>query len=383
MANDRNFDGELTKAISGSLIVGRVVVMAVAITIASLAVYAFNALAIIKVDRPKLQWLFWVNYTISGIGWVLAAYFVLAGMASVCKMAVARESGESSNVLRGIIGIGANLFVVVFATLRYLIWFAALLLLIWGLGFLGRIPGFGPIIYGIGLGLVSTVAALWLAVHIGKFFVSALVLPGIIATAGQKGMSCYKEAKRLLNGQPVRLVKRFLAVGLVLVLFSFLVAQGLTLLAGDGRTTAGHAGNALGRNSYEVLIGGPPLKKLPMLPVYPALPLGQRMRMGTAIPRAQAEGARLAGAWIYGIELIVVLLILKAIAANFFALAGLATYNSLKGEKELPIKAPDVKVDLSKIKGSFDAVGAKIKEEMKGETAAPKKKKAEEKEEGD
>ena len=96
--------------------------------------------------------------------------------------------------------------------------------------------------------------------------------------------------------------------------------------------------------------------------------------MGTAIPLGQAAGAPLAGAWIYGIELIVVLLILKAIAANFFALAGLAAYNALKDEKELPITTPDVKVDLSKIKGSFDAVGAKIKDEMQSETAAPKKK---------
>ena len=69
MANDRNFDGELTKAISGSLIVGRVVVMAVAIAIASLAMYAFNALAsLIKVD-----WLFWLNYLIRGAGWAIGA----------------------------------------------------------------------------------------------------------------------------------------------------------------------------------------------------------------------------------------------------------------------------------------------------------------------
>jgi hypothetical protein len=166
MANDRNFEGELTKAISGSLIVGRVVVMAVAIAIGSVALYALGALA----DIVKAQWLFWLKYLIGGIGWVVAAYFVLSGMVVVCKMAAARESGQSKNIFSGIMGIFANLFVVFFATLRYLFWFAALLIVIWGLGFIGRIPGFGPIIYGIALGLVSLAAALWLALHVAKFF---------------------------------------------------------------------------------------------------------------------------------------------------------------------------------------------------------------------
>ncbi len=362
MTDNRSFEGELTKAISGSLIVGRIVVMAVAIAIASIAIYGFGELG--KLMRPGdnvPQWLFFIRYALIGIGWVLGAYLVLSGMVAVCKMAAARESGESKNIFSGIIGIFANLFVVFFATVRYLCWFIAPLIVIWGLGFIGRIPGFGPIIYGAALGLVSLAAALWIGLHVAKFFLSALVLPAIIATSGQKGISCFKESKRVLNGQPIRLVKRFLSVGLVLVLFSFLVAQGIAFLAGDGQTTPGQGGNALGR-SYEVLIGGPPLKKLPLLPAYPALPLNQRVTMATGVQLGQATKARLAGAWIFGIEFIIILLVLKAVAANFFALAGLSAYQTLKGEPDMPITAPDVKVDLSKLKGSFDAVGAKIKE---------------------
>ncbi len=102
MADNRNFDGELTKAISGSLVAGRIVVMAVAIAIASVAVHGFAALALIKVG-----WLFWLNYLIAGIGWVIGAYFVLAGMTTVCKMAVGRESGQSWNIVSGIVDIFA------------------------------------------------------------------------------------------------------------------------------------------------------------------------------------------------------------------------------------------------------------------------------------
>ncbi len=372
MTDNRNLEGELTKAISGSLIVGRIVVMAVAIAIASVAVYAFGALGGVIKLGAKSQWLFFIKYLLTGIGWVRGAYFVLSGMVAVCRMAAARESGQSRNMFAGVMDIFTNLFVVFFATVRYLFWFVALLIVIWGLGFFGRIPEVGPIIYGIALALVSLVAGLWIALHVAKFFLSALVLPGIVATTGQKGVSCFKESKRILNGQPVRLVKRFLSVGLVLVLFSFVVAQGIGFLAREG-------GQALGDNNDGVLNGAPTMKKLPLVPAYPVLPVVRQIQMGTAIGVSPREtGTRLAGAWIFGIELIIVLLILKAVAANFFALAGLSTYQALKGEPEVPITAPDVKVDFSKFKGSLDAVGAKFKEEMQeqGETPAPKKKTA-------
>ena len=374
MADNRNFDGELTKAVSGSLIAGRIVVMAVAIAIASVAVYGFRALALIKVG-----WLFWLNYFIAGIGWVIGAYFILSGMATVCKMAVGRDSGQSWNILSGIMDIFGNLFVVFFATVRYLFWFAALLLVIWGLGFFGRIPEFGPIIYGIALGLVSLAAALWVALHVAKFFGSALILPGIIATTGQKGIACFKETKRVISGQPVRLIKRFLAVGLAFVLFSYLVAQGIGFLRAQG-------GNALGGKNGPVLNGAPTVRYLPVVPAYDVLPVVRQIQMGTAIGRGTADGTRLAGAWIFGIELMIVLLLLKAVAVNFFALAGMSTYNALKGEPDAPITSPDMKVDLSKLKGSIGAVGAKFREEMKseggGETPGPKKKTAPKKSEG-
>lgn len=373
MADNRNFDGELTKAISGSLIAGRIVVMAVAIAIASVAVHGFAALALIKV-----AWLFWLNYLIAGIGWAIGAYFVLAGMTTVCKMAVGRESGQSWNIVSGIVDIFGNLFVVFFATFRYLFWFVVFLVVIWGLGFIGRIPGFGPIIYGIALGLVSVAAAWWVALHVVKFFGSTLILPGIIATTGQKGISCFKEAKRVISSQPVRLIKRFLAVGLAFVLFCYLVAQGIGFLCGQG-------GGALGGNAG-VLNGAPTVRYLPVIPAFDVLPVVGQIQMGDAIGQVNATRARLAGAWIFGIELIVLLLVLKAVAASFFTLAGMSTYNALKGEPDASITAPDVKVDLSKLKGSFGAVGAKFREEMKeggGGSPETTKKAAPKKSEGD
>ena len=377
MADNRNFEGELTKAISGSLIIGRIVVMAVAIAIASVGVYAFGAIDDAVELGQKSQWLFWLKYLISGIGWVIGAYFVLSGMAAVCKMSAARDSGQSRNIFSGIMDIFGNLFVVFFATLRYLFWFVALLIVIWGLGFIGRIPGFGPIVYGIALGAVSVAAALWIALHVAKFFGAALVLPGIIATTAQKGISCLKESKRIINGQPVRLVKRFLTVGLVLVLFAYVIAQGIAFLAGNGVNNPGHGGAALGK-SYEVLVGGPPLKYLPLAPGYPVLPVNQTLRMVSGVQVGQASKARLAGAWIFSIELIVVLLILKAVALNFFALAGMSTYQALKDAPAASITAPDIKVpDFGKMKGSLGAVGAKFREEMREggeETKAPPKK---------
>ncbi len=368
MANDRNFEGELTKAISGSLIVGRIVVMAVAIAIASVAVYALGALdGAIKLGA-KSQWLFWLKYLIRGIGWILGAYFVLSGMVAVCKMAAARESGASSNIFSGIAGIFANLFVVFFATVRYLFWFVALLIVIWGLGFIGRIPEFGPIISGIALGLVMLAAALWIALHVSKFFVSVLVLPAIMGTSGQKGISCFKESKRILNGQPIRLVKRFLAVGLVVVIYSFVVAQGIGFLGT-------HGGQALGAKNSPVLNGAPPIKKLPTVPAYAPVPVVTQVQMGTVLGATKATGTRLAGAWIFGIEFMILLVVLKAIGANFFALAGMSTYQALKGEADMPITSPDIKVDLSKIKGSFDGLGAKFKEEMHADEGGAQKKK--------
>jgi hypothetical protein len=376
MADNRDFDGELTKAVSGSLIAGRIVVMAVAIAIASVAVHGFGALALIKTDKPALQWLFWLNYLIRGIGWVIGAYFVLAGMTTICKMAVGRESGQSWNIVSGIIDIFGNLFVVFFATVRYLFWFVAFLIVIWGLGFFGRIPEFGPIIYGIALGLVSVAAAWWVALHVVKFFGSTLILPGIIATTGQKGISCFKEAKRVISSQPVRMIKRFLAVGLAFVLFSFVVARGIVFLQKSG-------GKAMGNKNGAVLNGAPTVRYLPVIPDYNVLPVVGAIQMGDAIGQNNATGTRLAGAWIFGIELIILLLVLKAVAANFFTLAGMSTYNALKGEPDAGITAPDV--DLSKLKGSFGAVGAKFREEMKegGSSPEPKKKAAPKKEEGD
>ncbi len=368
MADNRNFEGELTKAISGSLVVGRVVVMMVAIAIGSVAVYAFGKLAMIKVG-----WLFWLNYTIAGIGWVLAAYFVLSGMVSVCKMALARETGQGGNTVTGIVGIFSNLFVVFFATLRYLFWFVAVLVLaIWAVGFLGRIPEAGPILYGIvPLGIISMCAALWIAVHVAKFFGNALILPGIIASTGQKAVSCFREGKRVINGQPVRLVKRFLSIGLVIVLFSFVVAQGLAFFAT-------HARAALSGKNAPVIGGAPAMRYLPTVPSYAPLPVVTRVQMGSVLPPAKATGTRVAGAWFLTIEFMVLLLILKAIGANLFALAGMSTYQALKDEPAASITAPDLKVpDLGKMKGSLGAVGAKFREEMREggeEKKAPPKK---------
>ena len=370
MAENRSFEGELTKAISGSLVVARIVVMAVAIAIASVAMYGFEALGNLIKTAPtgKSVWgpqsLFWIKYTIRGIGWILAAYVVLSGMVAVCKMAAARESGQSRSLVAGIMDVFLNLFGVFFATLRYLVWFAALLILLWGLGFVGRIPGFGPIITGAALAVVMLVLALWIALHIAKFFGAALVLPAIIASSGQKGVVCFKEAKRIVHGQPVALVKRFLAIGLAILLFSFAVCQGVTFLAN-------HGGSALGEQA-PVLNGAPPMKVIPKLPVYTALPVVQVQRMW-ALGTGAADKTRLAGAWIFGIELLIVLLIIKAAAANFFALAGMATYRELKDAAPAPISGPDIKVDLSKVKGSLGAVGAKFKEQMKDDEPASKK----------
>jgi len=85
-----------------------------------------------------------------------------------------------------------------------------------------------------------------------------------------------------------------------------------------------------------------------------------------------------AGAWFLTIEFMVLLLILKAIGANLFALAGMSTYQALKDEPAASITAPDLKVpDLGKMKGSLGAVGAKFREEMREggeEKKAPPKK---------
>jgi hypothetical protein len=205
---------------------------------------------------------------------------------------------------------------------------------------------------------------------VGKFFLSTLVLPGIIAEGGGKAIRYFNESKRVMNGYTVRLIKRFLSIGLVVVIFVFVTTQAWSFIANKTADT-------MGDNTNVALRGGPPMTVPPIVPSYQQLPI---VGNGANIGKATGGGKSAAG-WIFGIEMIIILLVIQSIPAIFYAVAGMYTYQTLKGEAENPISSPDVKVDLSKIKGSFDGLGAKFKEEMHDdEGGAPKKKTAAKKE---
>jgi hypothetical protein len=159
-------------------------------------------------------------------------------------------------------------------------------------------------------------------------------------------------------------------VGLVIVIFVYVTSQALAfVIAKTADTMTPDKLNV-------VLRGGPPMTVPPIVPAYQNLPIiGDSANIGKAL-----GGGKAAAAWIFGIEMIIILLVIQSIPAIFFTVAGMYTYQSLKGEAEMPISSPDVKVDLSKMKGSLGAVGAKFKEEMR--EAPPEQKKAPPKKEG-
>jgi len=358
MAEKRNLEGELTKAISHSLDFHKIVVMAIAIAVATIALHFFGWVGS-KIGGKYVQ-IF--QYIISGIGWLVGAVAVLCAMVAVCKMSAAKDAGEKKSFIAGIGYAVSSILTVIFANLRYLIWLALGIIVLWLLGYLGLIPKAGPVIWGI-IGFIAVLIGLYLAFFvIVKFFLGTLILPGIIAQGG-KAIQCFKESKRIMNGHTITLIKRFLSVGLVIVIFVFVTLQAWQFVANKTADT-------MADNTREALSGGPPMRVPPIVPAYQFLPIiGDAGNVGKDL----LGGTKGAGAWIFGIEMIIILLVLQSIPAIFYAVAGMYTYQSLKGEAEMPISSPAVPVDFSKLKGSFDAMGAKFREQMKEEDE-PKKK---------
>ena len=357
MANDRNFEGEVTKAIGHSLDFHKIIVMAVAIAIATIAFHLFGWIGS-KISGDYVQ-LF--RYLISGIGWLVGAIVVLSAMVAVCKMASAKDGGQKVGFVGGIGHSVAAVFTVFFACFKYLIWLAAGIIVTWVLGWVGLIPKAGPIIWGIA-GFIAVLVGLYLAFFVvGKFFLSTLVLPGIIAEGGGKAIRYFNESKRIMNGHTVRLIKRFLSIGLVVVIFVFVTMQAWAFIASKTADT-------MAGNTRQAITGGPPMTVAPVVPSYQQLPIiGAAANIGNTL-----GGGKGAGAWIFGIEMIIILLVIQSIPTIFFAVAGMYTYQTLKGEAETPITSPDIGDLGSKIKGSFDGLGAKFKEEMKDEAPAKK-----------
>ncbi|MBN1918235.1 MAG: hypothetical protein JW889_10020 [Verrucomicrobia bacterium] len=359
MAENRSFEGELTKAISHSLDWHKIVVMAISIAIATIAFHLFGWVG----GKIRGQYIQVFQYLIAGIGWVVGVVAVLCGMVAVCKMAAAKDAGEKKSFMVGIGYACSSLLTVIFANLRYLILLAAGIAVMWVFGWLGLIPGgAGPVIWGI-IGIIAVLVGLYVTFFVvTKFFLSTLIVPGIIAQGG-KAIACFKEGKRIINGHTIRLVKRFLSVGLAIVLFVFLTVQALDFVAAKTMDT-------MTRDNLNVVLpGGPPMTVAPIVPSYRNLPI-----IGDGVSIAEnLGGGKAAAAWIFGILMIVLLLALQSIPTIFYAVAGMYTYQTLKGEPETPISGPDVNVDLSKLKGSLGAVGAKFREEMKDEGEAPKK----------
>jgi MFS family permease len=357
MAENRNFEGELTKAISHSLDFHKIIVMAIAIAIATVALHFFVWVGG-KISGKYVQ-LF--TYLISGIGWVVGAVAVLSAMVAVSKMAAAKDAGEKKSFIAGIGLCASTVLTVIFANLRYLIWLALGIAVMWIFGWLGLIPKGGPIIWGI-IGIIAVLVGLYVAFFVvAKFFLNTLILPGIIAQGG-KAIQCFKESKRIINGHTIRLIKRFLSIGLVIVIFVFVTCEAWRFVYSKTEDT-------MADNTRAALSGGPPMKVPPVVPSYQYLPIvDDSVNLGKALP-GNTKGA---GAWIFGILMIVLLLGLQSIPAIFYAVAGMYTYQALKGEPETPISGPEVPVDLSKLKGSLDAMGAKFREEMKEDEGAKK-----------
>ncbi len=362
MADNRNFEGELTKAIGHSLDWHKIVVMAIAIAIATIASHFFVWVG----SKITGKYVALFGYLISGIGWLVGAVAVLCAMVAVCKMAAAKDAGDKKSFLAGIGYASASVLTVIFANLRYLVWLAAGILLTWILGYVGLIPKVGPVVWAI-IGVIPVLVGLYVIFFIvAKFFLGTLILPGIIAQGGGKAIQYFKESKRIINGHTIRLIKRFLAIGLVIVVFVFATFEAWQFVGSKTEDT-------MADNAGVALSGGPPMRVPPIVPAYQNLPIiGNAANVGKAL-----GGGKAAAAWIFGIWMIIILLALQSIPAIVFAVAGMYTYQGLKGEAEMPISSPDVKVDLSKMKGSLGAVGAKFREEMREggeEKKAPPKK---------
>ena len=120
MAEKRNLEGELTKAISHSLDFHKIVVMAIAIVVATIALHFFTWVGS-KISSKYAQV---VQYFISGIGWLVGAVAVLCAMVAVCKMSAAKDAGEKKGFIAGIGYAVSSILTIIFANLRYLIWLA-------------------------------------------------------------------------------------------------------------------------------------------------------------------------------------------------------------------------------------------------------------------
>lgn len=358
MAENRSFEGELTKAISHSLDWHKIIVMAISVAIATIALHFFGWVGS-KIGGKYVQVF---QYLISGIGWLVGAVAILSAMVAVCKMAAAKDAGDKKSFIAGIGYACSSVLTVIFANLRYLIWLAAGILVTWVLGYIGLIPKAGPIIWAIA-GVIPVLVGLYIVFFIvAKFFLGTLILPGIIAQGGGRAIQYFKESKRIMNGHTVRLIKRFLSIGLVVVVFVFVTCEAWQFVYNKTLDT-------MADNTRVALTGGPPMTVPPIVPSYQRLPIiGDDANIGKAL-----GGGKSAAAWIFGIWMIIILLVVQSVPAILFTVAGMYTYQALKSEPETPISAPNVPVDLSKLKGSLGAVGAKFKEQMRDEGGTAKK----------
>ena len=381
MAKGDSLVQDISGAVNHALSPVKIVVMTLGTLIALIALVGLGELgALIKVRG--LQWLTWI---IQAAGILGAVIVIVSNMVAVIKMVAQEESGGKKMSFLGGIGVAISGFTqVLFAIMKPLTFILIGYAVIFGVGVVCLIPAVGPIIWGVGGGLIAVLGGIFAAFWMLKLLLAVFVLPTVIAEGKKEDAGYYKTSADFVKGHIFPLLVRLAIVAVMAVLFLQIFFTGLRLAESTAPIT-------MGKNAPTINAG--PLKKFVPgdmgLRFHPSVyaqglsirsyqTAGERMRGG------YPEGVHKVGGIIYSIGLGVLSCVALAVVFIFTAVSGRKAYEALKDQPVVEIKGPDVDVDA--VRKKVKAIHSKVKEEMGDGGDEPAKKEEagkEKKEEGE
>jgi len=360
MAAKNSLLDDLAKAVNHSLSFNKIVVMALG-TIVSLVVLGLFGWLGSLIKAPGLQWLAWVIQTLGLFG---AFLVLLANMTAAARMAAQEGKGDKKMSFVGGIGIAvASLTKVLFAVLKPIIFILIGIAVILGMGLIGLIPAVGPVIWGIGLGLIANITGILLVSYgMFKLLLVAFVLPGIIVEGKQQDKSYYRTAYEFIKGHVFPLLARLGIVALLIMVFLKIVVAGIAFSENTTPITMG--------KNQAVMTAGPLRRFVPAMGairIHPMITsrvvnIQSYIKASDRMMPSIAKTEHKLGGWIYSIELGVLTSIVFGMAFIFFAVSGQKAYAALKDTPAVEIKTP--KVDVNLMMKKAEAIKTKVKEEM-------------------